>query len=371
METVLKDLTVFETDLFLYTSSRELVSATNLPSSDFLIKYVKHYEESGIIDWVAEKKMAHIIPNLDDDSGEMSSSYFLFVPLTLRDAAIGFAISRTSISPLEINEAKLQKLAEDSYYAALALDNIRSREEIENMNLRLRSYDDKSVSKDSSNLLTSLLASITQEIDNAIKVSLANVQLIENGVGDYLKRLSIVKSQIEKIESLNNKLDSINSNTAGSEEVFALSEVIDDVILFSGAQLQRDGIIVKKQIEKSDIKIKASKSKIEQALLGALLFSRDKLEDGGRINIALVKTRGSKANIIIDDDSIGLNESEMETIFSPLVINPDKNKNTPGLSASKKIIESYKGKIEVITEQGKGVTYKISLPLYKKTDNEN
>ncbi len=366
IEHIIKDIFVYETDLFIYDSTHKLLSATANQSAEKLEIYIRHYEESGICDWISEKKLAGLIPNLDDASGEFSNASFLLVPLLLRDSVIGFAVSRTNLSPLELDESQLSSITEQAYYVALALDNIKSKAEIQKMNARLQTFSQHLTSPKEADSISEITNSISEEISNSVKIIQANISLIENGVGDYLQRLGTIKQQVELVNLLNSKLlfisGSIHENTS---EIFSFTAVVEDILLFSNSQLQRDGITIHKQFETNEILIQGSKSKLEQALLNVILFSRDKLEEGGKIEISLFSSRNNKANLMISDNSIGLNPSEEATVFEHYLVNPDKSESITGLHLANSIITNYDGKLEVVSEFGKGITYKIALPLYK------
>lgn len=366
IEHIIKDIFVFETDIFLYETNHNLISATATQAAEKFEIFIRHYEESGICDWISEKKLAAIIPNLDDSNEEFANSSFLLVPLLLRDSVTGFAVSRTNLSPLQLEESILASITEQAYYVALALDNIKSKSEIQKMNAKLQTFSKHITSPKDTDSISEITNSISEEISNSLKIVHANISLIENGVGDYFQRLGTIKQQIDLINLLNSKLIFISGSVQdNSNEIFSFSAVVDDILLFSNSQLQRDGITMHKQFEENEILIQGSKSKLEQALLNVILFSRDKLEEGGKIEISLFSSRNNKANLMISDNSIGLNPSEEATIFEHYLVNPDKSESITGLHLANSIIANYNGKLEVISEFGKGITYKITLPLYK------
>lgn len=366
IEHILSDIYVYETDIFVYDSSHHLVSATANQTNDKLNRYVIHFEENGICDWISENKTASIIPNLDDANDDNTVSSFLIIPLMIRDSVLGFTISRTNLNPLQLEQTVLTSITEQSYYAALAIDNLRSKAEISKMNAKLQNFSKNLSTPHEATSISEITNSISEEIANSLKIVNANIALIESGVGNTKQRINTVKQQFELISLLNNKLITISGQTSEqSKETFSFAEVVEDILLFSNSQLQRDGIIVHKTFEPETILINGVKAKLEQALLNILLFSRDKLEDGGKIEISLYSTRNKRANLIITDNSIGLDTSEESTIFEHYLVNPNKQQRINGLYLANKIIEKHKGKLEVISELGKGITYKVVLPIYQ------
>ncbi len=366
IEHVLSEIYVYETDIFVYDSSHHLVSTTANQTNDKLGRYVKDFEENGICDWISENKTASIIPNLDDIGNDNTISSFLIIPLMIRDSTLGFTIARTNIQSSQCDPNILNSVTEQSYYAALAIDNLRSQAEISKMNAKLQNFSKSLSTPQEATSISEITNSISEEIANSLKIVNANIALIESGVGNSKQRINTIKQQFDLINLLNNKLIKISAHTSEqAKETFSFAEVVEDVLLFSNSQLQRDGIIVYKTIEPENIIINGIKAKLEQALLNILLFSRDKLEEGGKIEITLYSTRNKRANLIITDNSIGLNASEEATILEHYVVNPNKQQRINGLYLANKIIENHNGKLEVISELGKGITYKVALPIYQ------
>ena len=83
------------------------------------------------------------------------------------------------------------------------------------------------------------------------------------------------------------------------------------------------------------------------------------------VNIKLA-VDGQKIFITVDDDGIGISETEIETIFKPFY-RCDKSRNTPGhglgLSLVKAIVQVHGGRITSCPRKPRGVVFSIELPL--------
>ena len=76
--------------------------------------------------------------------------------------------------------------------------------------------------------------------------------------------------------------------------------------------------------------------------------------------------------IAINDEGEGINAEIMDRIFEPFFTTKPKGEGTGlGLSLSKKLIEANNGRIEVTTEQDKGSTFTLFLPLTGPDDKDH
>ncbi|MCK9617483.1 MAG: hybrid sensor histidine kinase/response regulator [Lentimicrobiaceae bacterium] len=90
-------------------------------------------------------------------------------------------------------------------------------------------------------------------------------------------------------------------------------------------------------------------------------------KEGGRVDCSVRREKDS-VKIIISDTGIGISQEDSERIFQDFVrIKNQETKNITGsglgLSIVRKIVDMYKGDIEVQSTPGKGSTFTITLPV--------
>jgi signal transduction histidine kinase len=87
--------------------------------------------------------------------------------------------------------------------------------------------------------------------------------------------------------------------------------------------------------------------------------------NNGEISIS-GKTKLNKYLITITDNGSGISKDAIDKIFDPF-FRGDKARNTNGaglgLTLSKKIIENHKGTISIKSQENKGTSVLIALPL--------
>ena len=84
----------------------------------------------------------------------------------------------------------------------------------------------------------------------------------------------------------------------------------------------------------------------------------------------MIRTRAFSDHVVLEiaDNGPGMPENVKQRIFEPFFTTKAVGKGTGlGLSIVYSIIESHKGSLEVVSDEGRGTTFIITLPLYQNT----
>jgi signal transduction histidine kinase len=113
-------------------------------------------------------------------------------------------------------------------------------------------------------------------------------------------------------------------------------------------------------------------SEFNQVVLNMIINARDAISDclekdpgqKGKISIS-TKVNGSRAEIRISDTGGGIPQSVQDKIFDPFFTTKEVGKGSgQGLAISRAVIvDKHKGELDFETQEGKGTTFIIRLPL--------
>lgn len=350
--------------MLYYRTPQHLLTPASADSTPNTDRAVTHFDEQGVIDWMFGDGAVKIVPDMSNPAG---NSRVLLAPLFLRGAPAGVFVA-TFDNAVELSEYDMAGGIRFAESALVALDNIRSAAEIGQMNHKLALLNRQMLQSSKLASIGELAGSVSHEINSPLQILLAHLQLLESGVGNPAHRLEIIKQQVRRIGEITRRLLDFARSTpteAGIEEVDT-RQIIDEVLLFVNSQLNRDGIQVVCEIDDPPPIVSGSKAHLEQVLLNLVLNARDAMPDGGTITIGAFMIPAGKALITIADTGTGISEEHLPHIFDPFYTTKRRGKGTGlGLSITKTIIEQHRGAIDVVSQYGKGTTFKISLPLSK------
>jgi DNA-binding response OmpR family regulator/two-component sensor histidine kinase len=166
---------------------------------------------------------------------------------------------------------------------------------------------------------------------------------------------------ISKIESGNMKLRTNPTNYI---------QLLKALTLSLASYAERKRITLKFNSTEDEIILYLDRDKIEKIITNILSNAFKFTPEGGRIEVALVK-EDKYVNTIISDTGIGIPKEKVSKIFDRFYQvdgshTREQEGTGIGLALTKELVDLHKGKIEVESEESKGTTFTVSIPLGKE-----
>lgn len=244
----------------------------------------------------------------------------------------------------------------------ISLWNKRLKEEVEHRTQEMLKLNEIAMHNNKMQEIGILSAGIAHELRNPLTSINAFIDLIPSKIDDenFRKELiKIVPSEIKRLNDLVSSLLDYSKPKNPKPEIIQLSEILSEVLTLIKQKLQQKNI----QVITTDINIclYADKTQMKQILINILLNCIDAVDNNGQIVIES-KVTDRIVSIIIKDNGIGVPTEMLSKIFDPFC-SSKKTGYGIGLAVTYRLIKENRGEIKLESEDGKGTTVTIYMPI--------
>jgi two-component system NtrC family sensor kinase len=211
-----------------------------------------------------------------------------------------------------------------------------------------------------------LAAGIAHEINNPLQAIFSHINAVKDNAGDnkvVLDNALQIGEGIDRIRTIvRGMLDLHRTQSAATVDV-DLNSLVEKVLALTAKQLRTAAVEVKTSLAASLPSIKGAPSELQQVLLNLVLNASDAMPDGGSLFIE-TSADATHAEVVVRDSGVGIAPDIQRKIFEPFFSSRQGGGGVGlGLYLSKNIIEIHQGSIQVESQERKGTTFRIRLPL--------
>jgi two-component system sensor histidine kinase PilS (NtrC family) len=219
-------------------------------------------------------------------------------------------------------------------------------------------------------LLGQLSAGLAHEIRNPLSAISGSVEILSEDIKPTEENIRLVRVATQEVERLNLLVEDFLLLTVPIQQIPNAVDVglnISETVESFMRTVRRNGLEIVVDIQK-EVYVKADSYRLKQAIWNLLLNSMQAMPKGGRI---IIQSYLEEENIQIkvSDNGSGIDEKIMSRIFEPF-FTTKKVGTGLGLAIVQKVIEGYNGKIDVISSEGEGTTFVMTLPKAKMVIEE-
>ena len=216
--------------------------------------------------------------------------------------------------------------------------------------------------------LGQLAAEITHEIKNPLMLIGGFAQQLSRVIDDKqnLKKVNIITDEVKRLERLLADLREFHLPKTIASEKVDLKELLQEIYFMLKDDCEKKNIRTELKIDDKALLVTGDKYSLKQVFLNLFKNSMDAMEHGGVLSIQ-TSLIGDQVEITVADEGCGIPEQDKEKIFSPF-FTTKKHGTGLGLCISKRIIEEHAdSSLSMKSKEGKGTSFKISLPVYHET----
>jgi signal transduction histidine kinase len=181
--------------------------------------------------------------------------------------------------------------------------------------------------------------------------------------------LRVLERQVEHLDRLIGDLVEVGRIEAGRldlrlEEVDARSLVEEAVELF---RLAAPNITLQLRIPDSPVTLRCDPSRIRQVLNNLISNAVKYSRQGGQVAVS-IHHGGSHVCFDVRDRGFGISKPDLKRLFEPFrrakrAIDSPVAGEGLGLFGVRRIVEAHGGRLEVVSAEGEGSTFRVELPV--------
>jgi len=368
--------------LFQYNQREDAfrVSVSHNLSPDHVARITFAFED-GVPGWVVNHRQTLVIPDAGADPRvhpyviEDGVQSVLATPLIARDHVVGVLnlYGKTRKNMFDDSAVRLAEVY--AAQAAIAVENARLVSElrraaaelearVERRTRQLRETQAQIIRTEKMAVVGRLAASVAHEVNNplqsmALQLQLLRDELIPDTVHD---RLAILQKEITRISGIVRRLLDFQRPKPGQRSPYRIAELLQDVLVLAGKQLQNSQVQVVKEDSESAGMVYVVADQLEQVFLNLLLNAIEAMPKGGQLHIATSETNGS-VSVAFSDTGMGMSSEVLKHLFEPFFTTKADGSGL-GLAISHEIISQHGGTLEAAGSSGEGATFTVKLPAY-------
>lgn len=217
--------------------------------------------------------------------------------------------------------------------------------------------------------LTTLAAGVAHEIKNPLGSIGIHTQLIaklvseldeaqRSAIGGYLEVID------EEIERLNKIVVDFLFAVRPMDiqlESGSINELLRDLLNFVRFELEQADIDLVTDLDEDMPFLNIDGKYLKQAIMNLIKNAIAAMPRGGMLRVA-TQRRGDQAVLRVSDNGVGMSDEVLAKIFEPYFTTRDFGSGI-GLTLVYKVVKEHMGDISVISKEGHGTTFTITLPV--------
>lgn len=238
----------------------------------------------------------------------------------------------------------------------------------------LRATQERMAQMERMQALAELASGIAHDVRNALSSATmaADLLLEEITDEDWRRHLIIIQQGVQDALQILNRLRLFGRQSREQEVLLPvhLNELVTTTITFTRAKWfyepMRRGIEIKVQTELAPNlpPIMGNPTELRQVLINLIFNAVEAMPKGGTITLRTWR-EGAFVCLSVQDTGVGMSPEVKRRIFDPFFTTKGEKGTGLGLSICYGIITRHKGTIHVESEEGKGTTFTIQLPIAK------
>jgi two-component system, NtrC family, sensor kinase len=252
-------------------------------------------------------------------------------------------------------------------------------QQVEDRTLALKRAQDQLIQTEKLSSLGRLAASVAHEINNPLAGILTYAKLmvrmldtspVDDRTRDVcVRNLKLVQRETERCTAIvRNLLEFARQRPLALQDVDC-GIVLEEAVSLVQHQAMLQGLTIIRQMVPLPI-IQADFGQLRQAFVNIILNACEAMSSGGTVTIDGHVTPDAFVELVFKDTGSGIAPDKLARIFDPFFTTKEKGTGL-GLSVVYGIIERHRGTITAQSEDGRGTTFVVRLPMTRSLSTDS
>lgn len=271
-----------------------------------------------------------------------------------------FYWERVVISPVHNNGDQI------SHFIALRDDITVEREK----EVRLHTVQKQLLTSEKLAGIGQLAAGVSHEVLNPLNIISIHNQLLKKKNDENPDIQAFTDKLDHEIKRIQKILSSLLVFSRSAPKAYGrgtLRDVVEEVLTLVEYEYKLDKVDILRRWCERPIELLLDKDKIRQVAINLLHNAKYSMPKGGTITVgckSIEENRKALCQFTFSDTGFGMSEETRLKVFDPFYTTKPEGEGTGmGLSVVHGIIEDHGGKVSIESEEGKGTTVVINLPV--------
>lgn len=280
----------------------------------------------------------------------------------------GFLVLGSKKSGSKYYQEDIDLLTTVSLTCAITIDRINLQEELIRERIESERLDE----------LNKMKSMFVSTVSHELKTPLTSINMFAQLLDKNLKSKSVkTEEYLEIIEGESNRLRRLIENVLDFAKIeeglkqynlksVNFNQLVENVLLLMEYQFKMAKIKLVKILGEDEVRIKADKDAIEQAMINLLSNAIKYSENDTTVTVS-TETQNGLVLFKVEDQGIGISSQDKERIFEPFFRTVEKKYVKAegaglGLAIVKNILDAHSGRIEVDSTPGQGSIFTLLFP---------
>ncbi|KJK17234.1 histidine kinase [Burkholderiaceae bacterium 16] len=214
-----------------------------------------------------------------------------------------------------------------------------------------------------------LSASIAHEINQPLQAVVANGQACRRWLAATPPDIDKARLSVEAVvrdgiatADVISRIRALFRRTAAAKVVLEVNTLILQVCTLMADEIHGNVISLETQLAQDVPMIRADAVQIQQVIVNLVRNAIEAVSATVELpKSLLIRSRRDGDSVVVDVQDEGIGSENLETIFEPFVTTKEAGMGM-GLAVCRSIVEAHAGRIWVVRNEGRGVTFSFSLP---------